>query len=362
MQIDSMNNSSFWSNLKKPFIGLSPMDGVTDHPYRYIQKKHGQLDIIYTEFATVEGFCRGVTVPLRDFIFDETQRPIIAQIYGKTPQFFRETTIVICQLGFDGIDINMGCPAKSVANGGAGAGLINTPELAQEIIKATQAGVQDWVDGKTAADCENITSEIAEEVKKRSLNLSEDHRQHQSIPVSVKTRIGFDSPIIDQWLPVLLETKPAAIAIHGRTLRQSYSGKADWNEIGKAVQIAKGTSTLIIGNGDISSKAEALEKVSKHGVDGVLIGRASFGNPWIFSDRSSEITIHQKSQVALEHTQLYEETFGDDEKYSFLPMRKHLAWYIKSFSKAKEVRKQLVLTNNSQEVKAIFDKYGLLIK
>ncbi|MBT3249773.1 MAG: tRNA-dihydrouridine synthase [Candidatus Pacebacteria bacterium] len=358
MKSDLTNQTNFWSKLEKPFIGLAPMDGVGDHPYRYIQKKYGQPDIIYTEFATVEGFCRGVTVPLRDFIFDKTQRPIIAQIYGKTPQFFRETATVVCQLGFDGIDINMGCPAKSVANGGAGAGLINTPKLAQEIIEATQAGVQDWVNGKTATDCEHITPEIAKEVEKRSLNLSEEYQQHQSIPVSVKTRIGFDSPIIDQWLPILLETKPAAIAIHGRTLRQGYSGKADWNEIGKAVRIAKDSSTLIIGNGDVSSKAEALEKVNQSGVDGVLIGRASFGNPWAFNDEDA--SINQKAAVALEHAQLYEKTFNEDEKYSFLPMRKHLSWYIKSFEKAKEVRKQLVLTNNSQEVKEIFDKYELL--
>ncbi len=352
---DYQNNC--WTRLKSPFIGLAPMDGVTDHPDRYIQKKYGQPDIVYTEFATVEGFCRGVKVPLRDFIFDETQRPIIAQIYGKTPQFFRETATVICQLGFDGIDINMGCPAKSVTNGGAGAGLIRTPKLAQEIIKATQAGVQDWVNGKTATDCENITPQIAQEVESRYLNLPPQYQQKKTIPVSVKTRIGFDQPIVEQWLPALLETNPAAIAVHGRTLRQGYSGKADWNEIGKAVAIAKDTSTLVIGNGDVSSKKEAIKKTNQYGVAGVLIGRASFGNPWVFVD-DEEISDRQKALIAIEHAQLYEKTFSKDKKYSFLPMRKHLGWYIRGFAGAKEIRKQLMQTNNSQEIRAILAKYN----
>jgi len=359
MKTDLVNSFNFWSKLKKPVIGLAPMDGVTDHPYRHIQKKYGHPDIIYTEFATVEGFCRGVTVPLRDFIFDKTQRPIIAQIYGKTPQFFRETATVICQLGFDGIDLNMGCPAKSVANGGAGAGLINTPQLAQEIIKATQAGVQDWVNNKTANDCESITPEIAREVEKRHQYLPQEYQQKRSIPVSVKTRIGFDKPMIDEWLPILLKTNPAAIAIHGRTLRQGYGGKANWEEIGKAVEIAKNSNTLIIGNGDVSSQAEALKKVNQYGVDGVLIGRASFGNPWVFNKNQNQVTTQQKIKVAIEHAQLYEITFSQNKKYSFLPMRKHLGWYIKGFDGAKEIRKQLMQTNNSQEVAEILAKHNL---
>lgn len=358
MKIDSFNGAGFWSELSKPFIGLAPMDGVTDHPNRYIQKKYGQPDLIYTEFATVEGFCRGVTVPLKDFIFDEAERPIIAQIYGKTPQFFRETATVICQLGFDGIDLNMGCPTKSVANGGAGAALINTPQLAQEIVRATQAGIQDWVDGKTALDCEYIIPEITKEVEKRHLSLSSRYQQQQPIPVSIKTRIGYDSQIIEEWLPTLLETNPAAIAIHGRTLRQGYGGQADWEIIGRAVELAKNTPTLIIGNGDINSQAQALEKITQYGVAGVLIGRASFGNPWVF--KTEEITIHQKAQVALEHARLYEKTFSADDKYSFLPMRKHLGWYIRGFDKAKEARRQLVLVNSSQDVAKILTKYKLL--
>lgn len=360
MQSSQRNSLGFWSKLKKPLIGLSPMDGVTDQPYRHIQKKYGQPDIIYTEFATVEGFCKGVTTPLKDFIFDENQRPIIAQIYGKTPQFFRETATAVSQLGFDGIDINMGCPAKSVANGGAGAALITTPDLAQKIIRSTQEGVLDWVNGKTVADCKNITPQIVQEVEKRHLNLPQKYQQHPTIPVSVKTRIGYDRPLINDWLSTLLETNPVAIAVHGRTLRQGYGGEADWEVIGKAVEMAKDSSTLILGNGDIGSKKQALEKVINYGVDGVLIGRASFGNPWIFTDNPTKVTIQQKAQVALEHAQLYEKTFKQDKKYSFLPMRKHLGWYMKSFDKAKKVRQELMQTNSSQDVIEILDRYKLL--
>src|SRR3972149_8194050 len=152
-----MQHSGFWHELSRPIIGLSPMDGVTDHPYRHIQKKYGRPDVVYTEFATVEGFCRGVEKVLDDFLFNEEQRPIVAQIYGTSPQLFREAATALCQMGFDGIDINMGCPAKSVAHSGAGAALILTPKLAQEILKATKAGVGGWQNGKNVRDFCNIT-------------------------------------------------------------------------------------------------------------------------------------------------------------------------------------------------------------
>ena len=142
---NSLMSNDCWHQIKKPILGLSPMDGITDSSFRYIQKKYGSPDVVYTEFATVEGLCRNAIRPLDDLIFDESQRPIVAQIYGKTLDFFRQTAIMVCELGFDGIDINMGCPAKNVAHSGSGAALIQTPELAQAIIKTTQAGVPLWV-------------------------------------------------------------------------------------------------------------------------------------------------------------------------------------------------------------------------
>ena len=151
-----MQKNSFWDTLATPIIGLSPMDGLTDHPFRHIQKKYGNPTIMYTEFTSVEGVCHGATQLLKDFLFDETQRPLIAQIYGTTPSYFRQTAILLCQLGFDGIDINMGCPVKNVAHSGAGAALIKTPRLAQEIIAATKQGVINWQNGMREKDCPDL--------------------------------------------------------------------------------------------------------------------------------------------------------------------------------------------------------------
>lgn len=335
------------------------MDGVTDHPYRHLQKKYGQPDVVYTEFATVEGFCRGVIRVLDDFLFDEIQRPIVAQIYGTTPQFFREAATALCQLGFDGIDINMGCPAKSVAHTGAGAALILTPDLAQEIIKAAKAGVEDWQNGKTARDCEHITDELVVLIEKRHKKLPEKYQQHnRAIPVTIKTRVGFDAAVIQDWIKTLLEVEPVAIAIHGRTLRQGYGGSADWDEIGKAVETAKGSGTLIIGNGDIQSRVQALERAEQYGVDGVFIGRATFGNPWVFLD--TEVDIATRAKLAIEHSELFETTFNNHEKYNFMPMRKHLGWYIRNVPNAVEIRVALVRSESAAEVKEILQKYQLV--
>ncbi|MCB0091515.1 MAG: tRNA-dihydrouridine synthase, partial [Caldilineaceae bacterium] len=140
------------------------MDGITDQPFRHIQKKYGDPMLVYTEFVSVEAICQGDLRRLRDLLYDESQRPVVAQIYGFTPEHFRQVAILLCELGFDGIDINMGCPAKNIANAGAGAGLIRQPTLAQEIVRATKQGVQDWQYGATVADCPKITPELAAEV------------------------------------------------------------------------------------------------------------------------------------------------------------------------------------------------------
>lgn len=354
----------FWQNLNKPIIGLSPMDGVTDQPFRHLMKKYGHPDVIYTEFATVEGFCRGVEKPLMDFLYDETQRPIVAQIYGTTPEYFRQTTIALCQLGFDGIDINMGCPAKSVSQNGAGAGLIKTPQLAKKIVRATQQGVTDWQNGQTVRDCPDLTDNICQIIEDRHQQLPTQYQtKNREIPVSIKTRVGYDQIITTDWMKHLLEVEPAAIALHGRTLRQAYTGFASWEEIGKAAQIVKQHNPKItfLGNGDIHSHQQALEKIDQYQVDGVLIGRASFGNPWIFLNSEPEVTIQQRAQLAIEHSQLYERTYQNGEKYNFLPMRKHLAWYIKSFPNASDVRVELVRAENSGQVKEILQKHRLLV-
>lgn len=355
-----------WQQLEQPIIGLSPMDGVTDHPFRHIVKKYGGPSIMLTEFTSVEGVCHGAKQLLEDFLFDESQRPIIAQIYGTTPQFFRETATILCELGFDGIDINMGCPAKNVAHSGAGAALIRTPELAQEIVRQTKAGVQDYLNGKNARDCEHIVPSIWQEVEERHQKLPAEYQQRRELPVSVKTRIGYDSKIAEQWITTLLETEPVAITVHGRTLKQQYGGLADWEEIGKAAALAKQTDTLLLGNGDVTNYDQALAKVATYGVNGVLIGRGTFGNPFAFwSDeriRAAEASQQLPSiyDIAIEHARLFEEAYKDKEKYSFLPMRKHLGWYVKAIPGAAEIRQKVFRAENADDAAAVFAEYGLM--
>ena len=346
-----MQNEHFWQKLAAPIIGLSPMDGLTDHPFRHITKKYGNPAVVYTEFTSVEGVCHGATQLLKDFMFDETQRPVIAQIYGTTPSFFRQTALILCELGFDGIDINMGCPAKNVAHSGAGAALIRTPELAQEIIRETKAGVTDWQNGKTAADCPDISPQVAAVVVERHAKLPTEYQSKRAVPVSVKTRIGYDLPVVHEWIPTLLEMEPAAIALHGRTLKQQYSGLASWEEIGKAAEIIKQTNTRIVGNGDVKSYADALEKTQEFGIDGVLVGRASLGNPYVFM--ATPPASPSINEIAIEHSFLYQNIFKDEFKYSFMPMRKHLAWYIKGVPNAVSTRVKLVMSNTAEEVQEI---------
>lgn len=350
-------HQGFWATLPKPIIGLSPMDGVTDQPYRFLQKKYGQPDVVYTEFTSVEGLCHGADRLLQDFLFDETQRPIVAQIYGTTPNFFRQAATILCQLGFDGIDINMGCPAKNVAHSGAGAALIETPQLAQEIVHQTKAGVQDWVDGKTAADCPDIIDQIATNVAERHAHLPPEYQQKQPIPVTVKTRVGFKEKKAAEWAKILLETEPVVIAFHGRTLKQQYGGLADWDEIAAAAEVINQTDTMVFGNGDVASREDALHRAKQYNLDGILVGRASFGNPMVFLPADHKNQELSRFELALEHAKLYEQTFQDHQKYSFLPMRKHLGWYAKGVPGAKQLRVELFKTNSAAEVEETLTKF-----
>ncbi|MEZ4860769.1 MAG: tRNA-dihydrouridine synthase [Caldilineaceae bacterium] len=356
-----MKSSTFWETLSRPLVALAPMDGVTDQPFRHIQKKYGNPMLMYTEFTSAEGLCLSNGRLLRDLLFDELQRPIIAQIFGKTPHFFWQAAVVICELGFDGIDINMGCPAKNVAQGGSGAGLIRTPQLAQALVRATQQGVHDWRNGATAADCRDIAPRVAAQINERRRRLPLVYQARRPIPVSVKTRVGYDTPIIAEWLPYLLEVEPVAIGIHGRTLEQGYSGEASWEEIGKAVTLARssGSAALILGNGDIQSLAQAQQRVDDYGVDGVLIGRATYGNPFFFQGEREGHTAKepadgpaatQLAQVMVEHALLYEQCYQHYPKYQFQPMRKHLGWYARRMHGGKKLRVPLLQSNSAHEV------------
>jgi tRNA-dihydrouridine synthase B len=372
MNTNMSQPTTFWATLPRPIIGLSPMNGVTDHAFRHIQKKHGNPMLLFTEFTSVDGICAGASALLKDFLYDESQRPIIAQIYGRSPRNFYQTAMLLCQLGFDGIDINMGCPSKSIAHAGSGAGLIRTPQLAQEIVRATQRGVQDWLNGATVRDCVDVPKALADEIEVRHRRLPTAFQQRRHVPVSVKTRIGYATSQVREWIPQLLESEPAAISLHGRTLVQGYTGESNWDEIGCAAEIAGGSRTLILGNGDLLSLDDAYGRINRYGVDGALIGRASYGNPYVFRREGSPAQWEPSGRtptashgnerydilhIALEHARFYEESFAHLDGYKFLPMRKHLGWYVRHLPGASHLRRTLTQTTSLDEAVAAIEQY-----
>ena len=354
---------SFWHDISKPIIGLSPMDGVTDASFRWIAARHGAPDITVTEFTNVDAAIHAPHTLIRDFTYSEIERPIIAQIYGNKPELFYQAAHVVCELGFDGLDINMGCPAKNVAASGSGAALIRTPELAREIIQQTRQGIDDWVAGQTL-DNLGLRQKLRETVKASNLQRSgwETPPERRPIPLSVKTRIGYDQVVIDDWIANLLEEKPVAISIHGRTLKQGYKGDADWDAIARAVEVAKPTPTLILGNGDLRHMADVYRRVRQFGVDGVLLGRAAEGNPWIFKAKeqlkralrdsvppvaAEPIGLAERFSVIVEHSHHFE-TYVQER--NFVGMRKHLIWYCRDFRGAAELRTKMVRVNGTADV------------
>ena len=362
---------NFWHSIAKPIIGLSPMDGVTDASFRWISAKHGGPDITVTEFVNVDAAIHAPHTLIRDFTYSEIERPIIAQIYGHTPELFYQAAHVICELGFDGLDINMGCPAKNVAASGSGAALIRTPELARAIVRAAGRGIDDWSAGQTLDEL-GLRHKITETVRssnelRRGCAIATARRP---IPLSVKTRIGYDKIVVEDWIQTLLEENPVAISIHGRTLKQGYQGDADWDAIARAVEVAKSAPTLILGNGDLKDMADVYRRVRECGVDGVLLGRAAEGNPWVFRTKDAlkqalrsdgaalpspePISLAERFRVIVEHAQHFESYV---EIRNFVGMRKHLIWYCRDFRGAAELRAKMVRVNNSAEVVQCLNDY-----
>ncbi|MEQ1655819.1 MAG: tRNA-dihydrouridine synthase family protein, partial [Nitrospira sp.] len=273
---------SFWTTLPRPIMGLSPMDGVTDATFRRVIAQHGRPDVTFTEFTHVHDVCRGPEFLLNTLIYSELERPVVAQLYGKDPALFYQATHAACELGFDGIDINMGCPSKNVASSGSGAGLIRTPDVAHAIMQATSRAIHDWANGQTL---EQVGFKPARVAAIQAMNAGRQGAapvQRRVLPLSVKTRLGYDSVIVEDWVSHLIQEKPVAITLHGRTLRQMYRGEADWSAIARAAQLVKGTGILLLGNGDVQNLGEVVSRVRSTQVDGVLVGRAVLGAPWFF--------------------------------------------------------------------------------
>ncbi len=326
-------------------MGLAPMDGVTDAPMRYITAKYGRPDVMFTEFVSADGLKRVTggnklslasrNSLLRHLRFDEIERPVVAQLFGGDPESFFEVTKLIVKMGFDGVDINMGCPAKKVAGRGEGAGLIKNPELAGEIIAAVKRGVK-------------------EATKLRSYEAT-NLGKNMEIPVSVKTRIGFEK-VDPEWWKFLATQDLAAVTVHGRTFKQLYQGEADWEAIGEAATLIKQSGAVFLGSGDVRDRAHGSLLSAQYGVDGALIGRGAMGNPWIF-DPNFQFTnsnFQLRLKVAIEHARKFEEVFPNDR---FFIMRKHLSWYARGFDGASELRQKLVLCNSADEVEKAVKRF-----
>lgn len=358
---------SFWNRLPRPIIGLSPMDGVTDAAFRLIAARHGRPDLIVTEFTHVEGICRGIPAVLRHLAYHEAERPVVAQVFGSEPDTFYKAAHVVAALGFDGLDINMGCPDKAVAAHGCGAALIRTPERALAIIRAAQAGVNDWASGQELVAL-GLPAGTVESVE-RMAGVRPGDQPRRLIPVSVKTRLGYDRVVVDSWIAALLDAEPAAVSIHGRTLAQRYQGEADWDAIARAAALARRTSTLLLGNGDLMTPADVVRRVRETGVHGVLIGRGALGNPWIF--RSSDavrtacadpgaddpdpprVEAAERWRVAREHAALFDRLRGH---VPFTVMRKHLGWYVRGPENRPGLRARLVQVRDLAELDALLSE------
>jgi tRNA-dihydrouridine synthase len=323
------------------------MDGVTDVAFRHIAAKYGKPAFTVTEFTSVEGIRAGATRLLDDFLYSPLEETVVAQLFGADPAAFFIGAVTASALGFDGIDINMGCPAKNVTSHGAGAALILDPERAREIVRQTRAGTEAWANGISLEEA-GVPKNLALVIEERRNSMPQSRLERRELPVSLKTRIGYSAVIIEEWVKELVEVQPVAIALHGRTLKQLYTGFADWDAISKGASIIKESGIIAIGNGDVSSVDDARNKMEAYGLDGVLVGRAAQGNPWIFN--SYEATLVEKLEIALEHSRYFSSHFPPQ---AFVRMRKHLLDYIKGFDGAKDIRVSLMRAGSLEDVESV---------
>jgi nifR3 family TIM-barrel protein len=326
----NLSMKNFWQNIPKPAFSLAPMEDVTDTVFREIVMEMaapGRLNIVFTEFTSVEGMNhpKGRERVSERLIVNESERELltklniklVAQIWGRNPEVYHNIAQYISEnYDFDGLDINMGCPVKKVVKTGACSALIGEPGLAKEIILATKEGTH--------------------------------------LPVSVKTRTGIKAHQTEEWISNLLETGPAAIILHGRTQRMQSEGDADWDEIAKAVQVKNQIKPEIPlhGNGDVFSFADGLKKTEETGVDGIMVGRGIFQNPWFFNPEKLEISMEERIRKLLEHTRLFEKTWGGVKNFNML--KRFYKIYLNSFPGAAKMRADLMEVKNYEEVYRYF--------
>lgn len=313
---------NFWSELPRPFFILAPMEDVTDIVFRHVVSEAAKPDVFFTEFTNTESFCHpeGIHSVRGRLTFSEDEQPMVAHIWGDKPDQFRETSIQLAKMGFKGIDLNMGCPVANVAKKGKGSGLILRPDVAAEIIQATKAG---------------------------------------GLPVSVKTRLGYYE--IDEWkdwLKHVFEQDIANLSIHLRTRKEMSKVDAHWEliEAIKNLRDEIAPNTLLTINGDIPDRKTGLELAEKYGIDGVMIGRGIFHNPFAFEKEPREHTSKELLDLLRLHLSLFNK-YEKDEIRQFKSLRRFFKIYVRGIRGASELRHQLMNTQSIAEARALLDEF-----
>lgn len=313
---------NFWSELPRPFFILAPMEDVTDIVFRHVVSEAARPDVFFTEFTNTESFCHpeGIHSVRGRLTFSEDEQPMVAHIWGDKPEQFRETSIQLAKMGFKGIDLNMGCPVANVAKKGKGSGLILRPDVAAEIIQATKAG---------------------------------------GLPVSVKTRLGYYE--IDEWkdwLKHVFEQDIANLSIHLRTRKEMSKVDAHWEliEAIKNLRDEIAPNTLLTINGDIPDRKTGLELAEKYGIDGVMIGRGIFHNPFAFEKEPREHTCKELLDLLRLHLSLFNK-YEKDEIRQFKSLRRFFKIYVRGIRGASELRHQLMNTQSIAEAQALLDEF-----
>ncbi|MEB6242777.1 tRNA-dihydrouridine synthase [Staphylococcus gallinarum] len=313
---------NFWRELPRPFFILAPMEDVTDIVFRHVVSEAARPDVFFTEFTNTESFCHpeGVHSVRGRLTFSEDEQPMVAHIWGDKPEHFREMSIGMAEMGFKGIDLNMGCPVANVASKGKGSGLILRPETAAEIIQAAKAG---------------------------------------GLPVSVKTRLGYYE--IDEWrdwLKHVFEQDIANLSIHLRTRKEMSKVDAHWELIEEIKKLRDeiAPNTLLTINGDIPDRKTGLELAEKYGIDGVMIGRGIFHNPYAFEKEPREHTSKELLGLLRLHLALFNK-YSKDEPRQFKPLRRFFKIYVRGMRGASELRHQLMQTQTTDEAIALLDEF-----
>ncbi|MFD1850784.1 tRNA dihydrouridine synthase [Oceanobacillus bengalensis] len=313
---------NFWRDLPRPFFILAPMEDVTDVVFRHVVSEAARPDVFFTEFTNTVSYCHpeGKQSVRGRLTFTEDEQPIVAHIWGDKPEYFREMSIGMAEEGFKGVDINMGCPVPNVASKGKGAGLIRYPEVAAELIEAAKAG---------------------------------------GLPVSVKTRLGYTD--VDEWrdwLTHILKQDIANLSIHLRTRKEMSKVDAHWEVIPeiKKLRDQVAPDTLLTINGDIPDRQTGMELVNKYGVDGVMIGRGIFKNPFAFEKEPKEHSSEELLDLLRLQLDLFDK-YSKIEPRQFKPLRRFFKIYVKGFRGASELRNELMSTETTDEVRALLDNF-----